>query len=557
MKRKLMALTLATAMVVTLGACGGGDSSGGGSGESGASGYEDPADLSELDYEFGVDTTFHSDEPVSYSLLFSDHENYPYKEDWRIWSAIEEKTNVTFDINLVNRVDYDDKTSATINAGSAPYIISKAYTETPYVDGGQIVAISDWVQYMPNYMKAVEDWGMEEDLRQLYQSDGKYYKLPGMWEKAAGGYSMVIRKDIFDAAGVDVTELEKNWTWDEFIDALIKVKEYTGADYVWSDQFQGQSSISISAVQYGVTAGWGVGNGLYFDWDSSKFTFADSSDSYKEFVTMWNRMFEEGLLDPESFTQDNEQGAAKFYRGETYVLSANYQNVADMMSAERMQDPNAELYFVVYPGGPEGHLQVESSRLECGLMISQNALDELGEEEFVKMLRFVDWLWYSEEGQTLCQWGVEGETYELDDEGNVVLNSDIYYNGINPGASKQLNVDYGFGGGVFSYGGSEWLRFSKFSDAEKDWNERIYANTETRKLAPPIMADEMQKEEMNLIQTPLIDYVNASCLQFISGDLDVEADWDSYVSQCESKGSTKFVDMANEIFEDTKDILGM
>ena len=104
---------------------------------------------------------------------------------------------------------YDDKMSVTINAGDAPYIISKAYDETPYVDSGQIVAISDWVQYMPNYMKVVEEWGMEDDLKQLYQSDGKYYKLPGMWKSAAGGYSMVIRKDVFDAAGVDVTELEK------------------------------------------------------------------------------------------------------------------------------------------------------------------------------------------------------------------------------------------------------------------------------------------------------------------------------------------------------------
>ena len=173
------------------------------------------------------------------------------------------------------------------------------------------------------------------------------------------------------------------------------------------------------------------------------------------------------------------------------------------------------------------------------------------------MLRFIDWLWYSEEGQTLCLWGVEGETYELDDEDNVVLNSDIYYNGINPDATQQLNVDYGFGGGVFAYGGSDWLRFSKFTDGERDWNERIYANTEPRELDPPIMADEMQKEEMNLIQTPLIDYVNASCLQFISGDMDIEADWDEYVSQCESKGSTEYIDMANEIFQDTKDILGM
>ena len=51
----------------------------------------------DIDYEYGAGKTFHSDEPVTYSMMFSDHENYPYKDDWRIWSAIEEKTNVKFD----------------------------------------------------------------------------------------------------------------------------------------------------------------------------------------------------------------------------------------------------------------------------------------------------------------------------------------------------------------------------------------------------------------------------------------------------------------------------
>ncbi|MEG0565748.1 MAG: sugar ABC transporter substrate-binding protein, partial [Hungatella sp.] len=80
-----------------------------------------------------------------------------------------------------------------------------------------------------------------------------------------------------------------------------------------------------------------------------------------------------------------------------------------------------------------------------------------------KMLRFVDWLWYSDEGQTLCQWGVEGETYTKDASGNIVLNPEITYNGINQGAAKQLNVDYGFAGGVFAYGGSTALKTSKFT----------------------------------------------------------------------------------------------
>ncbi len=31
------------------------------------------------------------------------------------------------------------------------------------------------------------------------------------------------------------------------------------------------------------------------------------------------------------------------------------------------------------------------------------------------MMRFVDWLWYSDEGLTLTKWGKEGETYTVTD----------------------------------------------------------------------------------------------------------------------------------------------
>lgn len=95
-------------------------------------------------------------------------------------------TNVTLHLTTVARTDYNDKVTAMINSGSAPYIIPKIYDSSAYEDSGQLVAVSDYVQYMPNYSKQVEEWGMEEDLKQIYASDGKYYRLPGMWEKTAG-----------------------------------------------------------------------------------------------------------------------------------------------------------------------------------------------------------------------------------------------------------------------------------------------------------------------------------------------------------------------------------
>ena len=228
MKKKLVAMTLVLAMAgTTLAGCGGSKSS---DSKDGPTLSAEDADK-DLDYTYGEDETFHSDEAVKYSMMYSDHENYPYNKDWLLWKAIEEKTNVTFDLTIVARTDYNDKVSASVNSGSAPYIIPKTYDSTAYEDSGQIVPISDWVQYMPNYQKCVKEWGMEDDLQQILASNGKYYRLPGMWETTAGGYSLAIRKDVFEAAGVDLSN-ESSWTWDDFYEALKKVKVLSGGEKV-------------------------------------------------------------------------------------------------------------------------------------------------------------------------------------------------------------------------------------------------------------------------------------------------------------------------------------
>ena len=90
---------------------------------------------------------------------------------------------------------------------------------------------------------------------------------------------------------------------------------------------------------------------------------------------------------------------------------------------------------------------------------------------------------------------------------------------------------------------------------ENYWCVNKNASKEDIQLKPPILADEMQKEEMNLVKTPLMDYVNTAALEFITGKRDLDKDWDAYVKDCENKGSQKYVDEANEIYQDTKDLL--
>ena len=100
----------------------------------------------------------------------------------------------------------------------------------------------------------------------------------------------------------------------------------------------------------------------------------------------------------------------------------------DSKIKEQLGEGNYELYRTLVPIGTSDY-QAENQRLECGIMISSNALKELGEDEFIKMMRFVDWLWYSDEGLTLTKWGKEGETYTVTD-GTYSLTPGYYCNGL-------------------------------------------------------------------------------------------------------------------------------
>ena len=129
---------------------------------------------------------------------------------------------------------------------------------------------------------------------------------------------------------------------------------------------------------------------------------------------MVNKYVKGGILDPETFTQDDTKATNKFYNGETVIISVNrgqYVTWISGLDAGKVGKGNYSVYVTVYPKGTNKYA-AENSRLENGVMIAEKARKELGEEGFIKMMRFVDWLWYSSEAYTLYKWGVEGETFQ-------------------------------------------------------------------------------------------------------------------------------------------------
>lgn len=442
--------------------------------------------------------------------------------------------------------DYSQKRSLLISSGDAPLVIPKTYPgeESAFVSSGAILPISDYIDLMPNFKDKVEKWGLEDELEGLRQEDGKYYVLPGLHEEVWPDYTLLVRTDVFEENNIAIPT-----TWDELYDAAKKLKEIYPDSVPFSDRFQFNSTLNIAATGFGTKGGWGFGNGLTYKEDQDQFVYTATTPEYKEMLTYFNKLVSEGLLDKESFTQDDDQAVQKFVSGKSFMINGNSQTV--VLHRNDMNKTLGEGEFsvakITVPGGPKGQL-MSGSRLENGVMISGKIQKS---ENFKAIMQFVDWLYYSDEGQEFAKWGVEGETFTKEG-GTRKLVEDVNYNGLNPKGTKDLRIDFGFSGGVFAYGGTTDLLQSMFSEEELKFQQDMKDTKEVIPAEPPIPYSSEDRERVTLLSTPLKDYSDQNTLKFILGERDL-SEFDTFAKELDSQGLSNYLKLANDTYKAYKE----
>ncbi|MGM7678324.1 ABC transporter substrate-binding protein [Microbacterium sp. A94] len=546
--QKRVAVGIVAALTISLAAC---SSPADGGDEQGAAG-EIGADQSVGAMEdFAAGTTFKATEPVEFSLMYRDHPNYSVQEDWSVFKHLEEDNNVTFDRTDIPLADWDNKKSLLVGAGDASALIPVTYPgqETQFVSGGAVLPVSDYVQYMPNFEQKAKDWGLQDELDAHRQADGKYYLLPGVREIPDVQYSVVIREDLFEKAGIT----EDPETWEEFAEQLAEVTaanpdlSFAMSDR-WTDSQPLGAMLQYIAPNYDTIAGWGYSNNR-FDEASGEFQFTGTTDGYKELLEYAAGLVDAGLLDPE-ITQSDDQAIQKFVSGQTAAISGNTQEINSYRSKfADAGNTEASLKMVVLPGGPAGGY-LTGSRLSSGVMISDDAKDNAN---FLAMLQFVDWLYYSDEGIEFAQWGVEGETFTKDADGKRELLPEIGWNALNPDAPKKLNADFGYSNGVFllANGSSKDLLQSVMSDETREWTDQVLAVKEIVPVAPAAPLDEIELEQNSLLDTQLKDAVMAATAAFVTGQRSFD-DWDAFVAEIDAQGGKQLIDTMNGALERAK-----
>lgn len=545
-KSLLLSLTLSGAILMA--ACNNEDGAATDSGEGDVT-EEDIGTVGAME-NFDVGDTFVATEPLDISLFYRDLSAYPFDPDWRFFEVLEEEHNVTYDAIAVPLSDFEERRSVTIAAGDMPDYVTDSWpgVENEFVASGVILPISDYVHLMPHFQDRVERWGLQEELDNLRYLDGKYYVLPGMHENVHFDFGLKYNKTVFDEYGI-----EEPTSWDELRTALETLRDETDTMpmTLW---WQGNATFLFAGPSFGTVGGWGFGDGAMYDEDANEFVYAPQQQGYRDMVEYFAGLVEDGLLTPEAFTQDGERTRNQLVNLESFVSSGQALTMADVNEGLEDRDDDTEYEMVRMPllDGPAGS-KVGGSRLVSGVMFNADVAER---DDFLALLQYVDWLYYSDEGNEFAQWGIEGETFEKTDEvaGGYRPLDGIGYETFNPGAEESLQEDYGFGNVAFAFASNSEITLSKMDEKEIDFQQSMIDSRELVTPDPPYPMSQADQEQAALMSTPLQDTVDQYTMRFITGQYELDR-WDEFMDDLDNQNVDAYMDLINEAYREFQETL--
>ncbi|MDF2542904.1 MAG: hypothetical protein K0S47_2622 [Herbinix sp.] len=363
---------------------------------------------------------------------------------------------------------------------------------------------------------------------------------------------MYIQKKILEALGVDPTQIR---TEDQLYDLLVKIKEGGFKDdngnpvYPLGPKYWGGSKDAMDFIlrEYN----WGVSDGYNITDDGTIKHEVDTDYVFKK-INFVRKLLAEDLMNPEFFTMDST-------RAEEVSKTHNSAIIADI---HNYQDPIYTTDDWV-PLGPLNDFTGDNASITSGKggygawAISAEA--EKPEEIFA----FFDYI-STEEGQLLCQYGIEGEHYNMVD-GKPVMTEEALQK-LNEGDKEYLvnTVGAGFGGAGFQFYNfvltdTDYLaRFGESRPGASSSN--TYAKSvelatqypRTIRLVPGLKATAyLSADNMTEVkaQMSLLNYKEMLVqAMYASSDDEVNSIVESFRAQLKAAGNDQFIDYLKELY---------
>lgn len=549
MKRKVVSLMLVSAMVAgMLAGCGSdsGSSKGGSSTETGSA-----AEAS------SSGETADDKSPITFEYFNADGKNGNW--DNPVAKAITEATGVTLDVSypVASQGDAKEDVALMIANDEYPDMIYAKGSATDLYQAGALIDMTDLIEkYGPNIKKM---YGAEMEKLKWSQDDPGIYQL---------SYAGVNQKTLTTGGSCQIQWAalkENDYKYPKTLDEYEKmIKSYLAAHLKTEDGLD-MIGITMSASDWhwmitlgnpaGLIADASPDNGQWIIDDEYNVHYKHVTDEEKEYFKWLCRMYNEGILDPNFATQTDDDYIAKVASGRVVAITDAEWHYSQC-EATLVADGKVDQTYVGLPVTLRED-QVEKALLYQGTTVGWGIGITKSCEDPVRAIKFLDYL-CSDEGQILYHWGIEGENYFLDDDGQPYrTDEEVAKAQSDPDYAKNTGIDNytGFpiyGTGSYSEDGFPYTPTTKesvianYNTAEKEGCEAMGFEMLTDMFAQPEEFDLLpysalwayqQPQELAEKQTILDEIAWPGLVKCVTGTEDeFDGNWKSMVQELTDNG---------------------
>lgn len=425
-------------------------------------------------------------------------------------------------------------------------VMTKLTQTNVYGPQGAFADLAPYIsKYAPNLQKYIDD---NPDYKALVTDDsGAIYGL--VKESPIFTDYLAYRADHLEKAGIDVTSIK---TVNDFTEAMRTLKSHYGADNPNYYPLEGRENPIRFAAWFGCPSNISAeeSNGIYVGHqkDGSLDIMDERAYTMVETMKTW---YDEGLINPEFAANTRTEGdweAAMINGNGTFEY--DYYNRAEwfMANGGTEADPDYRMGVMDMFRDENGNILKGTSSCKYNEECVTAVNAQCSEEKIKTILTFLDYF-YSEDGITLANYGVEGESFETQADG-----------------SKEFIADYAAEEAT-PEGEKRWSflsdRFTVCKPVDNDaffaWNSPLIAEAAGRINTDENMMESYnikytaeQTEELSNLVATVFDAEIAGIVSFVTGNKEFNADtWRAFQEEMNSLGLSRIEEIQLEAYQAT------
>lgn len=540
--KKAVTMILTTALSLSmLTGCGGKEPQDGGTGSS----VEDSAHASDnrtdatasagddFSSEDGGDThvvTFPLEETMTFTAFSVMNTDYTLTDNPTMQKVLAD-ANIQIEFTNVLEVDIDEKRNTILNSNQYPDMFYKAAVKGDQfgMQQGVLIPLEDLIrQYAPNLTAVLDE---RDGWQYITSADGHVYTIPEIDPPGTYYPPLWINK-----RWMDNLDLKEPTSFEELYQVLKAFKEQdANGNGDPDDEIPLFCSTGLTPLLLMGYVDYPYAGQYKLGIIDGELTYVPATEKFKEFLAYVAKLYQEGLLDKNSFTQSYDQQSPIGQSGD--VLGAFF----DHGPSSTVGRDNYDDYICVIPW--DDCLQMSAEINDGAFAITDHC-------EHPEVL--VAWIdqFYTEEGGILAWMGIEGETYQYNDKGE-----------------WEWILGNGYGDDITSVRSSATLQGAKYhpSIQPDTWYAKMsseadpaesYRNAERAKLnehgiipLPNMQFTEEQSVELSTYRKDINSYISTYMAEVATGKLDLEESWDNYIQTLKKMNMDRMVEIYREVYD--------